>query len=142
MNGHDIPNFIRFCKDKIINELKNYAGSEHNACGLGYILTEDINADGTFTYSRELAKDYIKEWWNDASDYWDYEQWSFGEHTHNPFDNPEAYLVCMVVEGVNVLLSKCEIIDNAWNDELELTEETIQAITEQVEEINEDEPIF
>lgn len=142
MNYNDIPNFVRFCKDKIIDELQNYAGNEYYACDLGYTLTEDINADGSFTYSRELAKEYIKEWWDDASDYWEYEQMSFGEHTHNPFDNPEAYLVCMVVEGVSHILSQCEIIDKAWNDKIKLTKKNIKTITEQVEEIDEYDSLF
>lgn len=142
MANENIVNFVRFCKDKIIDELPNYEGQQHYACDLFDYLTEDINANGTFTYSTELAKDYLKEWWDDASDYWEYEKFNFGENYHNPFENPEAYLVCMVIEGVNQLLSKCKFIDENWNEEIELTEENIQTITEQVKELDEDEPVF
>lgn len=142
MANNDIPNFVRFCKDKIIDELPNYAGQEYYACDLGYTLTEDINANGSFTYSRELAKDYIKEWWDEASDYWEYENDNFGEHRYNPFDNSEAYLVCMVIEGVASILSQCELIDNAWNDKIKLTKKNIKTLTEQVEAINENESFF
>lgn len=142
MNTNDIPNFVRFCKDKIIDELPNYEGIQVYACDLFDYLTEDINANGTFTYSTELAKDYLKEWWDDASDYWEYEKSNFGENYHNPFDNPEAYLVCMVIEGCNQLLSQCKFIDDNWNDKIELTEENIQTITEQVEELDEEEKVF
>lgn len=142
MANENIVNFVRFCKDKIIDELSKYEGQQHYACDLGYTLTEDINANGTFTYSTELAKEYIKEWWEDASDYWEYEKTNFGENFHNPFENPEGYTVAMVIEGVNLLLSQCKFIDEKWNEEIELTEENIQTITEQVEELDEDEPVF
>ena len=138
----EIKGFIPFCKEKILSELENYDGQTVYACDLGITLTEDINANGTFTYSRELAKEYLKEWWNDASDYWDYEKWSFGENQHNPFDNPEAYIVAMVIEGVNVLLSKCPLIDDNWNDEIELTDDVVSTLKEQVEELSDDEDVF
>lgn len=134
--------FIDFCKEKINDELDNYAGQTVYAADLGFTLTEDINANGTFTYSRELAKDYIREWWDDANDYWQYEEFNFGEHCHNPFDNPEAYTVCMVIEGVRGLLAKCPFIDENWDEEIELTEENINLIKEQIAEIDDDEPVF
>ena len=142
MNINDIPNFVRFCKNKINEELDNYAGTTVYACDLGITLTEDINANGSFTYSRELAKEYLKEWWDDASDYWNYEKWNFGENYHNPFDDPEGYTVCMVIEGVRTILSKCQFIDDNWDEEIELTDENIATIKEQVEEIDEDEKLF
>lgn len=134
--------FITFCKEKINDELDNCAGQTVYASDLGFTLTEDINANGTFTYSRELAKDYIREWWDDANDYWQYEEYNFGEHYHNPFDNPEAYTVCMVIEGVRGLLAKCPFIDENWNEEIELTEENINLIKEQIAKIDDDEPVF
>lgn len=138
----EIKDFIPFCKEKILYELENYEGQTVYACDLGYKLTEDINANGSFTYSRELAKDYLKEWWDEASDYWEFEQLQFGEHIHNPFDNPEAYIVCMVIEGVNGLLSKCPLIEDNWNDEIELTDDVVSTLKQQVEELSDDEDVF
>lgn len=37
-----------------------------------------------------------------------------------------------------MILGKCPIIEESWNDELKLTEEVIQSIKEYVEEFNED----
>ena len=142
MENNDIKNFVRFCKDKIIDELSNYVGNEYYACDLAYILTEDINTDGSFTYNRELAKNYIKKWWDNVSNYWEFENKNLIERRYNPFDNPEAYLVCMVVEGVATILSQCDLIDKAWNDKIKLTKKNIKTLTEQVEAINEDKSIF
>ena len=138
----EIKEFIPFCKEKINNELENYEGQTVYACDLGWLLTEDINANGSFTYSRELAEDYLKEWWDDASDYWDYEKMNFGEHPHNPFEDAEGYLVCMVIDGVNGLLSKCPLIDDNWNDEIELTDDVVSTLKEQVEALSDDENVF
>lgn len=137
-----IKPFITFCKDTIKEELDNYEGSAYYACDLGYTLTEGMNSDGTFTYSRELAKDYLKEWWDEADEYWDYEQENFGEHIRSPFGDPEAYIVCMVIEGVNGLLAKCPTIDKNWNEEIELTEDVICRIKDELDEISDDEQVF
>jgi len=138
----EIKPFIPFCKDFIKEHLGEHEEETHYACDLGYFLAEEINANGTFTYSRELAKDYLKEWWDDAAEYAEYEKFSFGEYEHNPFVNPEAYTVCMVIEGINGLLSKCQLIGDNWNDEIELTEENIALLKEQVDELSDDVDVF
>lgn len=138
----EIKPFIPFCKEFIKEQLDKYEGETHYSCDLGLILTETINADGTFTYSRELAKDYLKEWWDDASDYWDYEKFCFGENLHNPFDNPEAFITAMVIEGSRGLLEKCEYVESRWNEDIELTEDAIASIKEQIDELSDDEEVF
>ena len=63
---------------------------------------------------------------------------NFGERS-NPFDNVEAFTVRMVIEGVRTILSRCQFIDNKWNDKFELTEDVIATIKEEVEEQTDDE---
>ena len=139
--GEDKESFFEYCKQYVIDHLDNWEGKKEYGCDLASCLTEGMNADGTFTYSTAKAKQYIQEWWDDAADYSDYEEWNFGRRS-NPFENPEAFLVRMVIEGVQALLSKCEIIDQYWNDEIELTAENIQTIKEQLEEIDKDTDLF
>lgn len=127
--------FNDFCKVQIKDKLPEYIGREVYMCDLGIELTEGMNCDGTFTYNRKEAMDYLREWWDDASDYWEYEKFNFGEHFHNPFDNPEAYTVCMVIEGVRSLMSQCAEVDENWNDQVELTQEMCDSILEQIESL-------
>ena len=54
---------------------------------------------------------------------------------HNPFESPEAYHVCMIIEGVNSLLSQVSYIDKKWNDKIELTEKRIKKIIKEVENL-------
>lgn len=126
----DMKNFSEFCKDYLLEKLDEYEGTMSYGCDLTYNLCEECNANGSLTYSRKTAIEYLCEWWYDAADFSEYEQMSFGERS-NPFENPEAYMVRMVIGGIGYLLSQCAVIDEAWNDELELTPEVIEAIKEQ-----------
>lgn len=142
MENEKIMGFVEYCKNYILETLEEYEGQDVYACDLGYTLTERMNADGSFTYSTALAIDYLREWWYEASDYWEYEKFNFGENHHNPFDNPEAYIVCMVIEGVNTLLGRCDYIDKHWNDQITLTKQTINTIKKQVAELSDETEVF
>ena len=125
-----MKSFSEFCKGYLFDRLDEYEGTTVYGCDLAYKLCEGCNVDGSITYCRQTAAEYLCEWWYDASDYSDYEQMNFGERS-NPFANPEAYMVRMVICGIGYLLSQCAVIDELWNDELELTPEVIEAIKEQ-----------
>ena len=133
-----MENFVDYCKDYIKDHINDFEGETPYACDFCMTITEAPNSDGTLTYSTEQAKEYLKEWWNDCADYFQYEKDSFGENLHNPFENPEAFMVCMVIEGCNAILSRCPIIEENWNERIELTEEVISEILEYVEDFDED----
>lgn len=127
--------FTDYCRDFIIDNINDYKGEKVYGCDLYFTLCEGINANGTATFSRQLAKEYICKWWDDASDFSDHEKFNFGERS-NPFENPEAFMVKMVIEGVDSLLSQCQFIYDNWNDEIILTEEVINSITSDIEEFD------
>ena len=130
-----MKSFITYCKQYIYDHIDEYRGQMVYPCDLGFTLTEGPNCDGTLTYSREEAKNYLREWWDEADDYFDYAKSNCGM-VQNPFDNPEAYMVCMVIEGVAALISQAfdriEGVD--WNEMVELTGDLIEQITEKVNE--------
>ncbi len=126
--------FNEYCKNYIKDHIDGYVGHSVYGCDLGFTITEGPNMDGSLTYSRYDAMEYLKEWWMDAADYFDWEKLNLGE-TRNPFDNPEAYMVCMVIEGVNSLLSQCGVVDVNWNDEFELTEEIAELICKEIDDL-------
>ena len=136
-----IEDFIPFCKNHIISHLDDYEGYTHYGCDWADYLTEAMNADGSFTYDREQAKDYMREWWQDCDDFSEYEQLNFGQRT-NPFENPEAFLVCMVIEGVRGLMGQVPIIEKHWNENLELTPKVIKTIKKQVTALNDETEVF
>lgn len=123
-----------YCRNWIKDHICDYIGQEEYACDLGYKLTEGPNCDGSCTYSTYKAKMYLKEWWEDAADYWQYEKDNFGENSHNPFENPEAYMVCMLIEGVNCLINQVKCIDEQWNDCIEITDELVAKIVAEIDQ--------
>lgn len=131
-----MKDFNEYCLEVIKDELPSMDGSSVYGCDLGHAITEEMNVNGTTTFSRAAAMDYIREWWTEAGNYWEYEKDNFGEHFHNPFDDPEAYMVCMIIEGVSSILAQSEYIDGKWNEDIELNAENIALILEQVENCN------
>jgi len=131
-----MESFKDYCKNYILDHIDEYDGQTHYGCDFGFTLTDAPNVDGTLTYSAYEAKEYLREWWDECGAYWDYEMNNFDEHPHNPFDEPEAYMVCMVIEGVNAILANEPHIEESWNDKLELTEEVIEDIKKYVEEFD------
>ena len=97
--------FIPYCKQYIYDHIDDYRGQKMYMSDLGYTLTEGPNANGTLTYSQQLAIEYLREWWYDASTFFEYLKDNLGM-SMNPFANPEAYMVAMVVEGVRSLIDR------------------------------------
>lgn len=126
--------FIDYCKQHIAEKIYDMVGSDYYGADLAYQLTQEENVNGTLTFSSAASKELIRKYWEDAGEYWDYEKFNFGEHTHNPFDNPEAYFVCMVIEGCASLLGHTEALEEVWNSNFELTKELADTIIEQVNE--------
>lgn len=53
--------FEEYCKDFIVDNLDAYVGTDVYGCDLSSTLTEEINVNGSATFSRQKAMDYIKE---------------------------------------------------------------------------------
>ena len=134
-----IENYVDYCKDFAINKLEENKGYNNSSYGadLANTLTESINVDGSATYSSYEAKEYIKEWFNEAGEVYEYQKSSYGEVCQNPFENPEGFHVCMIIEGVNNIMSNCATIEKYWNDELELTDEIIDTLINEVKQVKE-----
>lgn len=130
-----LPEFFDFCKEYILEHIDDYEGQSEYACDLGFTITQYMLCDGTFTYSTAVAMRYMIEWFYEADKYSDYEKINFGKRS-NPFSNIELFLAKMVSEGVRSILSQCEFLDTAWDEEIELTPDVIAIIKEQVGELD------
>ena len=128
--------FFEYCKNHILNNIEGFEGNYVYGADFCYDVTMAMNTDGTATYSRDSAKEYLKEWWNEAADYYEYHKSNFGEAPINPFEDPEGYMVCMVICGCSSILSQCKTIDDRWNNQFTLDKEIIAQIKNEVEEID------
>lgn len=124
--------FEEYCKDFIVDNLDAYVGTDVYGCDLSSTLTEEINVNGSATFSRQKAMDYIKEWFDEAAEVYDYQVENYGRATQNLFENPEAWMVCMIIEGCANLIGQCKCVEEIWNDEVELTEELAEQIKEEI----------
>lgn len=127
--------FEQYCKDFINDNLDGYVGTDVYGCDLSHTLTEEINVNGTATFSRQKAMDYIKEWFDEAAEIYNYQMENYGSVSQNPFENPEAWMVCMIIEGCASLLSQCKCVDAIWNDEVEFTEELAEQIKDEIKDL-------
>lgn len=64
--------------------------------------------------------------------YWEFAKDNYGANYQNPFDNPEAYMVCMVIEGCASLLSASSFVQEHWDERLTLTDEIADEIAAEV----------
>ena len=118
---------IKWAIDFIKDELPDWEGQEVYGCDLANEITQGPNNNGIYEND---SWGFISKHINDARDEYEYEKNNFGDVLHNPFDNPEAFVVCMLINTVNDILSQVPIIDEHWNDSLELNEENINQILE------------
>lgn len=130
--------FVDYCKDYIIANLPDFEDEEWYGCDITSQLTEEDNNDGGFE-SEEVSKEYIKNWWNDCADFYEYYDASFGHEEAaalNVFADPIVFMFSMVYWGIDCILSNVSIIDENWNDEIILDEATINTIISEVEKVN------
>lgn len=127
--------FDVFCKDFIKGHIEDHLGRIVYASEFASEITMGINVDGSVTYSTYKAKEYLKAWWDETADYYEYSKRNFGKVLHNPFENPEAYMVCMVIAGVDCLMAQVKEIYDAWNDQIEVTQELCNSIVAQLDNI-------
>lgn len=116
---------VQWASNYIKDNLPDWEGQEVYGCDLGNDLTEGPNVNGIY---EDDSWGFISTHINDARDEYDYEKDNFGEVLHNPFEDPEAFVVCMLINTVNDILSQVPLVEEYWNDKLELTQENIEAI--------------
>lgn len=126
-------NWEDLVKDLIIDRLEDYKSSKVYLCDLGYTLFEKENIDGSFTYNYYWSKELIKKYWDDFSELWENYLFSVGQDNNfNVFDNPEKFVVIMLLEQAQNLLSNYDndFINDNWNEEIELNNSNIKKIIE------------
>ena len=123
--------FKRLVVSELVEKLNEYKGSSIYGCDLAYTLLEQYNVDGSYTYNTKKSVELIKEYWDDMGEVYEYVVNNLEVHC-NPFEEPEKFLVIMLLEEANALLTQCEIVDKYWNNTIELNDENIKTIIEEL----------
>lgn len=123
----DIKNFIS-------DRIWDFEDESVYVADLGMILTDDENKYGAWMSGTE-GVEYIKTHWEDASETFEQAIFDFGEEIAselNPFSDPGKFTFFMLDYGVRSVLNNSSFIDDNWNEEVELTEETIKTILSEI----------
>ena len=122
--------------DEMKNHLENMEGLTVYGADLGYAIFESENIDGSYTYSSHEAKEWIKEYFDELGELVEEITAQLGAETiPNVFDNPEAFQVVIMLECSSFLCGRCKTIENAWDEEITLTEEVIKNICKELENL-------
>ena len=126
--------------DELRDENKTFYG-----CDLSYELWESENIDGTITYSTYQAKEFIKNYYDDIGEVWYELNFQFDQDylsKFNMFDNPEKFMLLIVLEASSYLLGKCQLVEKYWNDETTMTNYKIDKLINQLKELNDEGLIY
>lgn len=125
-------------KDFVIDVLEGQLDEYENStiCGgdLAYTLLEPYNIDGTYTYDTYAAIGWVKLHFEEISDII-FEMKKTGFCPVDVFDNPEAFQVQIMLYVAGQLLGQCDTVNEFWNEEQELTQEIIDKIKEELDNL-------
>lgn len=130
---------------RIIGKLYDYEDTTEYGCDLAYTLFEGENIDGSFTYNAHEAKEWIKDNYDDISEVYEELIANFGTDylkDFNMFDNPEKFMVLIILEAANYILGRCPLIEEFWNDQLTLTKENIKTLEKQLNDLDDGGAIY
>lgn len=133
-----------FVKSEIVRKLEDFENSICDdsvyACDLAYKLFENENIDGSFFCDTVKAKKWLSEHFDDLSEIIEELQFQFDDDFCNKilldfFNNPDCFIVVVVLEVASYLLGQCKYIDENWDDEITLTNDVIDIICQQLDEL-------
>lgn len=143
------PDFLEFCKEYAIRELKDMEGSSCLGCDLGYELTDTDNRVGSVfknvTKSKQALEAWVKDygqWYIDnriglgykESDYM-IEDPETGDMILDIYSDPETTATLFVINGVEDVVSQCPFIFDNWEDNIELDKKTIKIICSEIRKV-------
>ena len=128
-----MKNFNELTVELLEEELESYEGKNITACELAWTLTQGYNVDGTITYNTQKSIDLIYKYWWDIADIYSEYVGELGQCETNIFERPEAFLTLIFIQNAENLMAQCEIIENNWNENIELNRKNIEIIKKQLE---------
>ena len=113
-----------WAKDYILDTIDDWEGQSVYGADLASELTDAPNRNGIY---EDDSWGFISKHLDDAAREYDYQKDTFGE-VKNPFEDPEGFVVVWLIDAVGEILANVDIVDEHWNDELELTADVIKEI--------------
>lgn len=139
LENNPIKNFV---KREIIERLEDLKGYEesHYICDLGYTLFEPENVNGAYFCSNYTAKKWVNKNFEYIGEVAEEIKFQFDSDYASKvlldvFDNPDRFIVVIVLEVANYLISRCDTADKYWNDETTLTDDILNNLIDEIKEL-------
>ena len=137
MNNEDMLKFNSFedlVKNLIKIKLDEYVNNSIYGCELAYTLFEGENVDGSLTCNAYYFQEIIKKYFDEFGEIYDNFIFNSGkENSINCFEEPETFVVIMLLEKANDILSQLDFISKNWDNEIELNQKNINIIKKELE---------
>lgn len=119
--------------ERLADKLSEYEGQSVYGADLAFTLFESENIDGSITYSKHKAKEWIKKHFDELGEVVERMQaeWEYNAGA-DIFDNPEKFMVNVYLWIASEICGTLETVNEFWNDSEELTSELIEKITKEL----------
>lgn len=118
----------KWVMNEMVEHLEEMEGQVVYGCDLSFKLFESENIDGSFTCSAHKSRKWIKEYWDYLGEVIEEYEFSYGEVPINPLVNEEAFQLQIIIFLASRLVVESTLVEVNWDEEIELTEETIEQI--------------
>ena len=113
---------------EMVEHLEDLEGQVVHGCDLAFTLFEGENNAGSYTCNIYEARQWIKEYWDYLGEVVKDYEFNYGEVPISPFVNAEVFQLQIILHMASMLVGESDYIEEYWNEEIELTEETIEQI--------------
>ena len=113
---------------EMVEHLEDLEGQVVYGCDLAFTLFESENNTGSYTCNAYEAGKWIKEYWDYLGEVVEDYEFNYGQLPVNPFANKETFQLQIIIFLASRLADESTFIEVNWNEEIELTEETIEQI--------------
>ena len=121
-------NLQKWIIGEMIEHLQEMEGQVVYGCDLAFKLFENENVTGSYTCNAYKSRQWIKEYWDELYSVVEDYEFNYGELPTNPFKNSEVFQMQIILHMASSLVAESTFIEVNWNEEIELTEETIKQI--------------
>lgn len=129
-----LNNLEKYVLDLMLDNLDDMEDREGYVSELAFDLFEGENIDGTITYDREEAQEWIAEHFHDLGDVVE-EMSAEWDITPNPFSDPEAFQVQVVLFVSTGLVAQSDWTDHRDDDAITYDAATLDRIRKEWQEV-------
>jgi len=125
--------FMDIIRDSVSDRLDEMEGMTVVGADMASEVTMPDNMDGCFVIYTDAAKDFISHYFNEAGETFEYFKSVYGnDWNENPFEDPSKFTFFMEEYGVETLLNDIPVINDNWDEDIELTPEIIAQIKHEI----------